>query len=203
MKMQIELGFNPSIKMREWEEINPLCSDNKFHIRFRDYEKEETIVGIEQKLTFLLTYAFNKEFLYKTNVIINGDEISSHTLWGTYRKPFLQYMEDTYQLQKTLEVWLINFKELKLLKNYRKERFNSPLRIFGSISDIIDSNAKTISGMDTVYNLLDRLNTDLLQFLFDDRIYLNIKKETEFNVYDKFINRRKKPKQEEKGLWDF
>lgn len=203
MNLEIELGFNPSIETRGWEKINPLCSDNRFHVRFRDYNKEETIIGIEQKLTFLLTYAFDREFLFKANVILDDVDMSSHKLWGILRPLFLQYMEDTYNLQHLLNFNMPMFKEIKLLKNYRKERFDSPIRVFGSISDNIDTNAKTISGMDTIHNLLSRLNISLVQFLFDDRYYLTIKKPINMNVYNKFTNRRRKVKQDNEGLWDF
>ena len=53
-----------------------ICSDNKIHIRFRDFNKEEVFNRIWKKLTYLLAYLLNYSFVPK----LIGDYTSKEIL---------------------------------------------------------------------------------------------------------------------------
>lgn len=56
-------------------DINFICSDNKVHVRFKDYKKAAVIAGFEQKLTYLITYLMNYSYLQSTLVSYDADKL--------------------------------------------------------------------------------------------------------------------------------
>jgi len=150
------------------------CSDNKVHIRLRDFNKPQIISGFEDKLAYLISFIFFSE---KDKTL--KDLLSS------------MYLED---INVVLENYIVNktgykYKGLKIKENYsRKDKHN----IYGKI----DINCFPFSELENC-NYLDyfqqRFKINLYDFLFNDAYKIMIHKKQE-QKENKFI--RKKQKQD-------
>lgn len=98
------------------ERINYVCSDNKVHIRFRDYNSPQVIAGFEQKLTYLLTYLMNYSYLQKTLLAVNCEDVI---------KGFLK-SSDVHEIDSCIraETTNIRYKGIKLRKKYSKHIYD-------------------------------------------------------------------------------
>ena len=56
-KLSYSLVYTPDTATSEL--TNPVCSDKRIHIRFRDFNKPQMISGFERKLTYLMTALMN------------------------------------------------------------------------------------------------------------------------------------------------
>ena len=66
--MAYSLVYSPDINPFDGE-LKFICSDNRIHFRFRDFQRNEHIQGFEKKLIYLMEYLFN--FCYKPSLNTN------------------------------------------------------------------------------------------------------------------------------------
>ena len=184
MKLTYKIVYNPLMDLRISaldRNISFVCSDNKVHVRLRDYDHPEVISGFINKLTYLVTYLFQR------SIDISIDDFISK--------------DDSF---KALNDWLkANFiaagkkyKGLKISKNYRrisKEKAN-PLGSF-EIGTCPLKNDITYGDLDFFHCSLIGLGIE--NFLFNDAIELHITKVKHIDSYKKFHNKElKKVKKE-------
>ncbi len=193
----LKMVCEPSLRLKSTY-YTPLCSDNKVHIRFRDYVGAETIAGLEAKLTYLLTYVFNKEFVY-TEVSRDDDRISSGNfeyLWNKYITRFLttkSYLEIRDLLREHFGV-----DDILFMPKYTKSRYSNPWEQFGSLlpgTCILISSEDRLNGSGSLDAFLSALGISLEKFLLDDAYYLTLgEKAGPQNINSKFIKKNIKKK---------
>ena len=160
--------------------VNYVCSDNKIHIRFRDFNKPQVISGFERKLTYLMTYLMNYSFV---------SELFDHC----NEKTLINALLDSKDVQRIYNAIKydkqIDFKSFRLTSNYKRKE---ELVIFGKVEESAfplmydEFGLKKIADLDT---FLNKFKIGLLEYLFNDSysIILHEKDETDVNV--KFINK--------------
>lgn len=184
----VKLVFDPTIKKTQ---INPVCSDGKLHIRFRDFKNEEIIDGFEKKLTLILTALVRDKVSIKMGDLVNSsfksiwnDSIQQLTLNETYNK-LIKSMQN--------QICDYSFDMIKLTPNYRRKSYTNPWRQFGSV--------------ECDYSILfSELSTEqLVNIILDNRYYFVIEKPTTREPDKKFLNKKHKKKCVEKyttlNLW--
>lgn len=166
--------------------INFLCSDGKLHIRLRDYDHEEVISGFINKLTYFVTYLFQR-MPHPENVTNNIIE--------KFVKNDKSLSEFDSWLQSVFLLIGQKYKGLKISRNYRKIQtsYSTPIGSFlpGScpLKDGLTYGETTFFG--------DSLGMiPLEEFLLNESIDLVITKEVSKNNYTKFVNKKKKVKKE-------
>lgn len=156
--------------------VNFLCSDDKIHIRLRDYDHEEVIHGFIDKLTYAITYLFQRAVIQEpiTNNIIEKVVNSDDSL-------------------KILNDWVVSLfkgcKGLKVSKNYRKIKKNkeTPLGSFlpGTCPLINDVSYGDIQFLNRAWNILE-----FYDILLNDAIDIVITKDVSKSCYEKFTNKQ-------------
>lgn len=161
------------------KDINFLCSDSKLHIRLRDYNTEEVIHGFINKLTYLITYLFQRN--------INTNDIDNFVNNDSSIKQLNSWLESLfYSLDK-------NYKGLKILQNYRKIKLTQPTPCGGfskGACPLMDG--ITYGDISFFNNKLTVVNLET--FLLNDAIDLVITKDTSRDSYKKFTNKVKRVK---------
>ena len=177
MALTYSLVYTPLVK--DWEYNHPkyTCSDNKIHIRFKDYNSPQLIEGFEAKLTYLISYLMNYCYLPK---ILNKSDNKS-------------LMED---FLKTSDINKINvvikeftgdgkYKGLKLHKNYNKK---TNIKYFGEVN-IECFPIEEENGIEKASNLslfLSNLGEiPLVSYLFNDnyKLYIHESKPKKTNKF--------------------
>ena len=92
--------------------VNYVCSDDKIHIRFRDFNKPQMVKGFEKKLTYLMAYLMNFSYITKLFDICDQKTIINALLDAKDVK--LIYNVLHYDRK-------IDFKTFKLTCNYNKK----------------------------------------------------------------------------------
>lgn len=161
-----------------------ICFDNKIHIRFKDFNAEEFIVGFEKKLTYLLSYLIN--YCYMPTLIgdyTNKEILTSFLLYNDVLKIIDFFKKD---MEST-----VDFAGFLLKPNYKKHR--EKCKEFGE-TDIKFFPLQIKNNLIEAGNLnifLKTFNINLYDYLFNDDyvIWLHDK---EFKVNKKFDMRKLK-----------
>ena len=174
MSKTYNLLFTPNLP--ESESIDYVCSDNKIHIRVKDYLNYEVIRGFEKKLTYLITYLINTSF--KTSI---SEKNPSHIL-----KEFLK-SDEVNEITNTINSNIANikFKGIKIKTNYnKKDCLQYP---FGNIN--LDY-FPILADKGSLQIFLKTFKISLKDYLFDDRyivILSDLKYKSDCNI--KFKNK--------------
>lgn len=160
--------------------INYVCSDNKIHVRFRDFNKPQMISGFEKKLTYLVTYLMNYSYT---------SELFEHCNEKTLINALLDSpdMEKIYNAIKYDKQ--IDFKCFRLTANYKRKEERIA---FGKLEQTAfplmydEFGAPKSADLDT---FLHKLKIGLLEYLFNDSYSILIHEKTESDVNVKFVNK--------------
>lgn len=186
-KLTYKIIYNPNNEELEAaisKDINFLCADNKLHIRLRDYDHEEVIHGFVDKLTYIVTYLFQRNV--QTGKLTNN---------------ILENFVNSDYAVKDLNMWLTSvfstegktFKGLKISRNYRKI---SNYSLLGSFSEGACPLKDGMTYGDLQFFAESLRFVPLEEFILNDAIDLVITKSTVKNSYTKFVNKAKKSKKE-------
>ena len=164
------------------DEINYICSDNRVHVRFRDFNEAAVVAGFEQKLTYLITYLMN--YSYLQDVICTYDQ---DTLMAGFLKS-----KDVADINSCIrfETNNSNYKGLKLRKNYSKKDPET-YKPFGRVSvdcfplNMVDS----MLHRGDLTSFLCALKISLRDYLFDDNYIIIIDDVSIEGINKKFINK--------------
>lgn len=160
-----------------------ICFDNKIHIRLKDFNKEELIIGFEKKLTYLLSYLINYSYIPKlVGNYTDKDVLRSFLLDETVAK-IIAF------IGSCIEDKSVAYEGILLKPNYKKDK--KALKYFGD-TDIrffpleIKNNVMEAGSLDF---FLQAFNIDLYSYLFDDAyaIWLH---EKELKPTKKFDSRK-------------
>ena len=162
-----------------------LCSDYKVHIRFRDFNKEELLIGFEKKLTYLVSYLVNYSYIPKLLSRYENEEILMNFLLYDDILKIIDFITNSISDDR------VEFKGLVIKPNYKKQQDN--YKYFG------DTDAKffplhiknNLIKTGSLKFFLDTFNLDLYNYLFDDNyiIWLHNK---QFKASRKFEIRKLK-----------
>lgn len=163
-----------------------ICSDNKVHIRFRDFNTEQIISGFEKKLTYLISYLMN--FCYLPKVIKNYKE-------EDLIKDFLK-TSDINTVINTIKVFSHGkpFRGLKLAKNYRKRA----CKYFGNLNlnyFPLNKENSDIETAGTLQTFLDTFKISLEDYLFNDAYEIilgNFKNKSNNKFKDKLLRKEER-----------
>lgn len=168
--------------MFQHNDLNYICSDNKIHIRFRDFDKEQVVGGFERKLAYLFGYLMN--YSYLPSIIGKYDN-------ETILKNFLKTI-DVQRILSTISIYSgsSKFKGVKLTVNYKKSKC-SP---FGSVDANCFPLAKNneLLEIGDLKTFLSMLKIDLVEYLFNDSYFIILRENKEKPVNNKFINKQEK-----------
>lgn len=189
MKMTYKIVYNPTTDDSTpvtSKNISFICSDDKIHLRLRDYDHEEVIHGFINKLTYVVTYLFQRAVI--------SDELTNNI--------FEKFVNSDESLKK-IEMWLKSIylangktlKGLKISRNYRKIKVphSTPLGSF------LPGTCPLKDGLS--YGDLNFLQ-DTLRFIPLEELILNdsldivISKDVVKDSYTKFVNKSKKVKKD-------
>lgn len=164
-----------------------ICSDNKIHIRLRDFNKEMFLIGFERKLTYLLSYLINYSYIPK----LIGEYSEQDVL-----ESFL-LSEDVLNITSFIEQLVDNtlgFEGLLLSANYKRSKTN--YKYFGKVKHkYFPLNIKNdLIEIGNLAFFLKAFNVTLYDFLLDDNyvIWLHDKN---LEVTKKFDRRQSKKAQ--------
>jgi len=160
------------------------CSDGKLHLRLRDYDHEEVICGFINKLTYLVTYLFQRS--------ANKNDLTTKTIEEVVKND-----ESFVALNSWLKSNFANigkkYKGLKITKNYRKISECNPSGSFVEGTCPLKNNT-TYGDLDFFHQSLRGFGIE--NFLFNDAVELVISKVKVKDSYKKFHNKAKKSKKE-------
>jgi hypothetical protein len=181
-ELTYSIYYTPSKNPMAHNDLNYVCSDNRIHIRFRDFNKEQIIGGFEKKLTYLVTYLMN--YSYLPSIIGKYDT-------KTLIKNFLK-TDDIQHVISAIAVYngLHKFKGLKLTANYRKKECLP----FGDVDkDCFPLNSQDgIIAVGSLKEFLEKLRIDLIEYLFNDSYFIILRENKEKAINNKFINKQAK-----------
>ena len=119
---------------------DPTCFDKNIHIRLRNYKEDDIISGLEDKLSFVLSY-FIQKFIksfpsYSIDFNIKDDsEATKNYIFSKYINEFKQsniYKEIVSQLQT-----VIDFKDIVIKPLYSKKFTTTKVSQFGNLTEVI------------------------------------------------------------------
>lgn len=122
---------------------DPTCFDKNIHIRLRNYKEDDVISGLEDKLSFVLSY-FIQKFIksfpsYSIDFNIKDDsEATKNYIFSKYINEFKQsniYREIVSQLQT-----VIDFKDIVIKPLYSKKFTTTKVSQFGNLTEVIGDN---------------------------------------------------------------
>lgn len=160
--------------------LNYVCSDNKIHVRFRDFNRPQIIKGFERKLTYLMTYLINFSSI---------SELFNHCS----EKTLIDAFEERDDIKKILNAIKydkgINFKSFRFTCNYKRKTDAKP---FGDVDEFVfpltyDEFNRVIPT--TLDIFLEKLKINLLEYLFNDSYSIVIHELGENKMNEKFINK--------------
>lgn len=172
------LIYTPDLKTET--NINYVCSDKKIHIRFRDFNKPQTLIaGFEKKLTYLISYLMN--FSYITNLfeICDIKTIINALLDSEDLKTIYNNIKYTKQ---------IDFKSFRLTPNYKK----SDCVAFGKVEETafpLEYDEFGVKKEGDLNTFLSKLKVGLLDYLFNDSYAIFIHEKVEYDSNQKFKNK--------------
>lgn len=175
-ELTYKLTYTPSTDTgygAEEKNINFLCSDNKLHVRLREYDCETVIHGFIDKLTYLVTYLVNyvdfNSFVENKNIEFYEKEVN---------KILSEYIEHLLHD--------VNYRGIKILPCYRKIKQHKDLGFIPYNLCPYSNGSEKCS----LHFFLQTLNTNIYDFLFNDSYEVVItKKENRSSVYSKFIKK--------------
>lgn len=165
--------------------INYICSDNKVHIRFRDYDSEGTVAGFEQKLTYLISYLMNYSYLTDLIPPYNDNDAI---------KDFLK-SSDLAEINSCIRSHTgnLNYRGIKLRKNYKKKDLHD-YKSFGSVNincfPILP--VESVRHRGSLKTFLSTFKISLDDYLFNDNYVISIQNIDLSKVNTKFINKMNK-----------
>ena len=169
--------YTPELKTSP--NINYVCSDNKIHVRFRDFNKEQIITGFEKKLTYLLSYLVN--FSYINNLF---DICDIKTVVNA-----LLDSEDVKKIYNSIKYnKQIDFKCFRLTPNYKK----TDCIAFGKVlEEVFPLEYDEFGALKqaTLETFLSKLKIGLLEYLFNDSYSIIIHKKQDEDINEKFKNK--------------
>lgn len=185
MSLTYSINYTPEYKARSF--VSFMCSDNRIHLRFKNFEKEEEIKGFEKKLVYLMTYLFN--YSYMPNIVCN-------TTYDNYQ--LISNFLNTDDIKDIILYIKLNgngyfekFKGFKIKVNYKKSNLSLP---FGKLDDncfpLNRENQILLKGSLDIF--LSTLKINLWDYLFNDGYSINILKVKNQKFNDKFINKELK-----------
>ena len=201
VKKTFKVVVDPNIVV---EECNPVCYDKTIHIRFANYDSSKTIAGIEDKLTYLLTYLFNKEFAY---YYVDRDDIAANTtdfkkLWEKYIKRFKE--SDSFKAVLNVVQTKYKVKDILLAPMYLKNGYKNAWKQFGHLDDgayISVRSENYLNGSGSLQLFTDTFKLSLKDLLLNDSVYFRVSEYTPKDVNKKFLNKeRTKDAKKKKNL---
>lgn len=181
MNLTYGILYNPENAVNN--NINYICSDNKIHIRFRDYTKEQVITGFEQKLAYLMTYLANYSEFKNMLERYTPDELTKCMLQSSDVKNIFEAIRYAKQ---------INFKGFKLYQNYKKTATSLPFGDVDSNAFPIRKDTYEIIKLGSLEYFLKKLKIGLIDYLFNDGYSVIIYRKSTKDVNKKFINKENK-----------
>ena len=180
MKFTYGIYYSPAEDKIDDKIINYVCYDNKIHVRFKDYNSEEIIVGFEKKLTYLLTYIMNYSYLPK----VVGEYDENKIIYN-----FLK-TNDVNEILNCIKNYIydVKIKDIKLRKNYNRK---DKIKPFGDVNPecfpLNENNGILIGG--DLKTFLRKFKINLNDYLFNDSYIIIISKDREIDINKKFIDR--------------
>ena len=166
-------------------DINYICSDNKVHIRFRDYDSSAVIAGFEHKLTYLLTYLMNYSYMQQVIVPYDTDMLIANFLQTADVSKINACIRMTTHVDK--------YKGIKLRKNYKPSSAET-YKPYGKVC--VDCFPEKIeNGIIKAGDLnffLAYFNISLAEYLFNDNYVIILSDLTLDSINKKFINKMNK-----------
>ena len=184
-----KIVINPENTYRSTDYVNFLCSDNKVHVRLRDYDHEEVIHGFIDKLTYLVTYLFQR------SAVTDAEAIETFAKQDEDIKILTDYISEFFYFTPSANR---NFSGLKISKNYRKN--SNKYSLLGSFKKGTCPLKDSCSFSNTTF-FMDKLGLSLDDYLFNDGVELIITKDSDKEYYQKFVN--KVTRKNEKEVLDY
>lgn len=168
-------------------DLKYICSDNKIHIRLRDYDHEEVISGLIPKLTYILTYMINS---YGSGQMFVDDKQILESFIQTETFIYLEsLLKESFNYDGSFN---INCSGIRLFNNYRKKSNYNKLGSFSKGTCLLTVDNKFESSVDEL--LRDMGIPDLHYFLFSDRFELHITKNNKTSSTKKYLAKTNKIK---------
>ena len=162
--------------------INFLCSDNKIHIRLRNYEQKEVIHGFIDKLTYLITYLICGK--WADMPAASPEKIISN---------FTKLDADFNNIEHIVKLSLHedDFAGINIRKVYRKKPISKD-KLLGSFAEGTCPASKETTWARSLSNFLSAFNVSLGDYLFNDAYEVVITDEVgeKPHCYQKFINKK-------------
>lgn len=161
-------------------DVNYVCSDNKIHVRFRDFNKPQTISGFEKKLTYLMTYLVN--YSYISNLIKVCDEETIINAFSKSKDVLKIYSFIKHDKQ-------IDFKNFRFNANYTRKDETLP---FGKIEQSAFPLCYDEFGIlkeATLDTFLSKLKVNILDYLFDDSYSIILHEKETKDLNKKFTDK--------------
>jgi len=176
--------YTPTELKLKQDIIKYLCYDNKIHIRLRDFNKEEFLVGFEKKLSYLLSYLINYAYIPK----LIGRHTDKEILEGFFESDDMVRLIDFLKLHYADE---IEFKGLVIKPVYKKNQKN--YKPFGNNdAKFFPDYIKSVSSeLGELISFLNMLELQLYNYLFNDN-YIIWVHEKDFTANKKFDNKKLK-----------
>lgn len=163
-------------------DLNFICSDNKVHIRFKDFNSPCVVAGFEQKLTYLLTYLMN--YSYMQNALIHsGDD---QLLEGFLKSSDVGVINACIRGESCN----VKYKGIKLRKKYSKV-IDDTYAAFGDVNiaafPIHTQDSMVMTG--SLDFFLSAFRISLRDYLFNDNYIVIIDEIKTSKLNRKFINK--------------
>lgn len=165
--------------------LNFICSDNKVHIRFRDFDSPCVIAGFEQKLTYLISYLMNYSFTKSTLYMYDHNQLIEGFLKS----------KDVAEINACIRAESCNtkYKGIKLRKKYCKVHDDS-YSAFGNVNLAcfpIHTEESIVKTGDLNF-FLSAFRISLRDYLFNDNYIIIIDEIKTSEINKKFINKMTK-----------
>ena len=180
--------------------VNYLCKDNYMHIRLKEFGNQKAVItGLEQKLTFLVTYLINSvcyNYVDKDLIRQAEDKSSFKDIWNICIGKFLISKEFRTILNE-LKSRYSECKGVKILPAYSKtSNYVDAFSAFGEVHNL----TLNIS-QQPLDEFLEFLDISLDEYLFNEHIYLVVDEEQEIKN-QKFIKKYEVKKSCSINLWE-
>lgn len=178
------LNYTPHINFDD--KVNFVCSDNRIHFRFKDFNKEEFIVGFEKKLTYLMTYLFN--YSYLPSVIPENLQADKEILLNNFLKT-----NDVVQIMTTINTNILStkFKGFRASFNYKKKGDINPFgEVVKDCFPLETEDEVVLKG--SLQSFLTIFRISLKDYLFNDAYTIQLSDIGDITANNKFINKELK-----------
>lgn len=175
-------------KENKWD-YNPVCHDDKIHIRLKHFNSNKMIIGFEDKLTFLLVFLL-KNYLkslqgkpeYEVDMRIKGHS-------GDIFSKYVGKFKSTDEFRILLEILsnkFIDCRDVRITEVYTRKSQLTLDDLFGHINSTLVSNETNINNLSSFTKALD---ISLQDYLFNDDFILLISNFKFKNPNTKFENK--------------